>query len=226
MNWDDTGYLLYKNRYNENSIIAEIFTEKHGKSSGIIFGASSKKIKNYLQIGNKIHVNYNTKSVGRLGYFKIEISKALSPLYFDNKKKLMCLSSAINLIRLLTVESQENIKIFNLINMFFIILSKKNWIKEYILWELELLKLVGYDLELKNLAQKETINSKVNYFVESSSEKKNVPNFLIDVENEEFDISNLLKGLKLVGDYLEKSILKPNNINYPSSRLDFINMLK
>jgi hypothetical protein len=37
---------------------------------------------------------------------------------------------------------------------------------------------------------------------------------------------NLLNGLKLVGDYLEKIILKPNNINYPTSRLDFINILK
>ena len=25
MNWDDTGYLISKNRYSENSIIAEIF---------------------------------------------------------------------------------------------------------------------------------------------------------------------------------------------------------
>ena len=40
------------------------------------------------------------------------------------------------------------------------------------------------------------------------------------------DDSNLLNGLKLVGDYLEKTILKPNNINYPTSRLDFINILK
>ena len=33
-------------------------------------------------------------------------------------------------------------------------------------------------------------------------------------------------GLKLVGDYLDKTILKPNNINYPNSRLLFINSLK
>ena len=36
MNWDDTAYLISKNRYNENSIIAEVFTEHHGKISGII----------------------------------------------------------------------------------------------------------------------------------------------------------------------------------------------
>ena len=27
MNWDDEGYLIIKNRYSENSIIAEIFTK-------------------------------------------------------------------------------------------------------------------------------------------------------------------------------------------------------
>jgi DNA repair protein RecO (recombination protein O) len=40
------------------------------------------------------------------------------------------------------------------------------------------------------------------------------------------DLKTLLNGLKLVGDYLDKTILKPNNINYPNSRLLFINSLK
>ena len=87
MNWDDNAYLVSKNRYSENSIIAEVFTENHGKISGIIFGGTSKKIKNYLQIGNKIYVNYNSKSVTRIGYFKIEILKALTPLYFDENQE-------------------------------------------------------------------------------------------------------------------------------------------
>ena len=36
----------------------------------------------------------------------------------------------------------------------------------------------------------------------------------------------LLNGLKLVGDYLDKTILKPNNLSQPISRLQFINSLK
>ena len=43
MNWDDKGFLLSKIKYSENSVIAEFFTYGHGKSTGIIFGASSKK---------------------------------------------------------------------------------------------------------------------------------------------------------------------------------------
>ena len=112
MIWDDKGFLLSKNKYNENSLIVEIYTNNHGKISGIIFGGTSKKIKNYLQIGNKLYVNYNSKSENKIGYFKIEIQEALSPLYFDNHQKLSCISSAMNLIKILTAEFQKNEKIF------------------------------------------------------------------------------------------------------------------
>jgi DNA repair protein RecO (recombination protein O) len=226
MNWDDTGFLLSKNKYNENSIIAEVFTEKHGKISGIIFGGTSKKIKNYLQVGNKIYVNYNSRNVNRIGYFKIEILKALTPLYFDHNQKLSGIASAMNLVKLLTAEAQTNKEIFNTINDFFYLLESDIWIKKYIFWELEILKLVGYDLELKNIVDSEIINNETSYFVSSSKEKKIVPNFLIEDNDEKIDLKNLLKGFKLVSDYLEKSILRPNNINYPSSRLVFLNSLK
>jgi len=226
MNWDDSAYLVSKNRYSENSIIAEVFTENHGKISGIIFGGTSKKIKNYLQIGNKIYVNYNSKSVTRIGYFKIEILKALTPLYFDENQKLSCITSAMHLIKLLTAEAQANKEIFKLIDKFFEILTSDNWIQKYIFWELELLKLLGYDLELKNMAEKEIVDREVNYYVKSSTEKKSIPNFLIDENSMDVNLKNLLKGLKLVSDYLEKSILKPNNLNLPTSRTHFINLLK
>ena len=226
MNWDDSAYLISKNRYNENSLIAEVFTENYGKISGIIFGGTSKKIKNYLQIGNKIHVNYNTKSPSRIGYFKIEILKALTPHYFDENQKLSCISSAMNLIKLLTAEAQSNKKIFFLIDSFFDLLTSNNWIQEYIFWELQLLKLLGYDLELRKMVEKEIIEDKINYFVKSSTEKKVVPNFLIDENYKNVDLRDLLKGLKLVTDYLEKSILKPNNLTIPNSRIHFLNLLK
>jgi DNA repair protein RecO (recombination protein O) len=226
MNWNDAGYLISKNRYNENSIIAEFFTENYGKTSGIIFGGTSKKIKNYLQVGNKFHINYNTKNISRIGYFKLEIIKASTPIYFDHNQKLSCIASAMNLLKLLTAEAQSNIAIFNLIEKFFVLLENNNWIKEYIFWELELLKLLGYDLELKKIVEKEIVDNKTNYFVSSAKEKKNVPSFLVDDNNENIDLKILLKGLNLVSDYLEKSILRPNNINYPNSRLHFVSLLK
>jgi DNA repair protein RecO (recombination protein O) len=226
MIWDDVGFLLSKNKYNENSLIAEVFTIDHGKVSGIIFGGTSKKIKNYLQIGNKIHINFNSKSENRIGYFKIEIQEALSPFYFDEKLKLYCINSAMNLIKILTAESQKNSLIFYLIEKFYILLKKDNWIKEYIFWELELFKIIGYDLEFKDLVDKQVTNNQLQYFASSSVEKKLVPNFLVEKNRNKEDLSTLLNGLKLVGDYLDKTILKPNNLTQPTSRIQFISTLK
>ena len=226
MNWIDEGFLISKNRYSENSLIAEIFTKDRGKISGIIFGGTSKKIKNYLQIGNRLHLNYSSKSENRIGYFKVEILNAYSPLYFDHKQKLSCITSATNLIKILTADSQSNIKVYQLIENLFFILDSKDWLKKYIFWELDLLKVLGYDLELESLVEKDTIENKTVYYASSSTEKKYVPNFLIDKDIEVSDLKTLLNGLKLVGDYLDKTILKPNNLSYPNSRLLFINSLK
>ena len=44
MNWDDTGFLLSKNKYSENSLIVEVFTKDHGKISGILFGKTEQNI--------------------------------------------------------------------------------------------------------------------------------------------------------------------------------------
>jgi DNA repair protein RecO (recombination protein O) len=226
MNWIDEGFLISKNRYSENSLIAEIFTKDRGKISGIIFGGTSKKIKNYLQIGNRLHINYSSKGENRIGYFKVEILNAYSPLFFDHKQKLSCITSATNLIKILTADSQSNIKVYQLIEKLFLILNNKDWLKNYIFWELDLLKVLGYDLELESLVEKDTIENKTVYYASSSTEKKYVPNFLIDKDIEVSDLKTLLNGLKLVGDYLDKTILKPNNLNYPNSRLLFINSLK
>ena len=56
--------------------------------------------------------------------------------------------------------------------------------------------------------------------------KKIIPNFLIDKNHKLEDLPTLLNGLKLVGDYLDKTIFKPNNILHPISREQFISTLK
>jgi len=171
-------------------------------------------------------VNYNSKNENRIGYFKIEILNAYSPLYFDHKQKLSCISSAMNLIKLLTADSQANNKIYFIIQNLFLILKDKEWLKKYIFWELELLKILGYDLELENLVEKDFVENKIVYYAGSRNEKKFVPNFLIEKDLEVHDFKILLKGLKLVSDYLDKTVLRPNNLSQPNSRLLFLNTLK
>ena len=77
----DQGFLVNKFKYNENSIIAEFYTKENGKTSGIIFGGTSKKIKGYLQIGNYFHLNLSSKNDTKISSIKAEIIKAYTPIY-------------------------------------------------------------------------------------------------------------------------------------------------
>ena len=226
MHWEDYGFLLSKNKFGENSSISEFYTKNHGKVSGIIYGSTSKKLKNYLQVGNKFHINYSAKSENKAGYLKLEIDSVFTPIYFEDNIKLSCIISAMNLIKLLTVEQQININIFDLIENFFKILNEDNWLCSFIFWELDLFKLIGYNLQLKNLVRKEIVDDKKIYFVLSNQDKKLIPNFLIENNFNEINKKNLLEALKLTGDYLDKTILKPNNIPQINSRNHFINLIK
>ena len=132
----------------------------------------------------------------------------------------------MNLIKILTADSQSNDKVYFLIQNLFSILKEKDWLKKYIFWELELFKILGYDLELENIVDKDLEGNKTVYYVSSSNEKKYVPNFLIEKDLEVSELNILIDGFKLVGDYFDKTILRPNNLNYPNSRLLFLNTLK
>ena len=65
-----------------------------------------------------------------------------------------------------------------------------------------------------------------NISPDRQKKKKIIPNFLIEKNSNSEDIKTLLSGLKLVGDYLDKTILNPNNLSQPISRLQFISTLK
>ena len=226
MIWSDKGYLISKNKYNENSVIAEFFTENHGKVSGVIFGATSKKISNYLFLGNSFHLNFNPKNNGKIGYFKVEIEKIKTPIFLESKQKLSCIVYTMNILKILTVENQANIYVYNLINKFFDILEKKNWIKNFIIWELNFYKNIGYDINFTDYVSNLNVNDKSLITVNYAGTKRIIPAFLIDNNKEPLNESELFIALKLVGDFLDKTILKPNNVIFPNSRLEFINLLK
>ena len=224
MKFEDKGFLLNKNKFNENSSIVEFFTENKGKISGIIYGATSSKIKNFLFIGNHFTVQFNSKTQNSVGYFKVEIDKVFTPFFLDDKIKLNCILYSINLIKILTVEDQSNIKIYNHLFKLYEILETDDWIKKFIFWELELIKFVGYDINFKDYIDVNKIKSK-SLYIPTLDGSKEIPIFLIENNKDKVNRDELKVGFKIVGDFLNKSILIPNNINYPVLRTEFYKLI-
>ena len=149
MYWKDEGYLLSKHNLDENSIIIETFTLDHGKYTGIVYGGSSKKQKRNFQVGNKILLNWKSKNQNRSGYFNVELIKPISPFFFDDKKRSICILSATSILKMLLPERQTNKKIYISFENMLKNLSSDNWIKLYINWELSLIKELGYETSNK-----------------------------------------------------------------------------
>ena len=227
MQWKDEGFLLSKNMFGENSLIIEVFTLNHGKCSGIVYGGTSKKIKNYLQLGNKINVDLKKKSDNKLGYFKIEIIESISPFFFDDNKKINCLFSSLNLLKTVLPELLSYNSIYVLFANFLNELKfNNNWIIHYIFWEMSLLKEIGFDMNLISNSISRT-NSKNNMItVILDNEQINIPSFLVEKKFENVDAKSIYNALKFIGKFLEKNILIPNNLNYPIFRKNLENFFR
>ena len=150
MYWKDEGFLLSKNNFDENSILIEVFTFYHGKYTGIVYGGSSKKQKKNFQTGNKILLNWKSKNENRTGYFNVELLQTIAPLFFDDKKKTVCILSATSILKILLPERETNKKIYNSFENMLNGLKFNNWINLYINWELSLIKELGFEDNVKN----------------------------------------------------------------------------
>jgi len=219
MIWEDECYLLSKRKFRENANIINVLTLKKGKVAGIVYGGNSRKIRNYLQISNKLFVFNNSKNDTKIGYFKTELIKPVSPKYFNDKKRTSALISICSLLNSLLPDSQPHEYIYKSFEKFIDSLSFDNWIILYIFFEINLIKELGFDTNL-NIYTDTT--SDINSIKKINIDKYDyeVPFFLIKQKIPD-EVSNKLikKSLIFTRTVLYNKFFIPNNIIFPKSRV-------
>ena len=214
MHWQDEGYLLSKNNFDENSIIIEVFTLNHGKYNGVVYGGSSRKKKKIIQIGNKCLLNWKSKNENRIGYFDVELINPVGPLFFDDKKRSISILAATSILKILLPERQINKKIYskfeNLINN----LKLKDWIFLYISWELSLIKELGFEL---NFNQNKHLGNNNSLVVNGKSFK--VPSFLHSkIDLNDLNKNEIKEALIFNKNIFLENFINPNRLRFPLSR--------
>ena len=212
MFWKDEGYLLSKTNYNENSIIIEVFTLDHGKYSGIVYGGSSREQKKKFQIGNKILINCKSKNQNKPGYFTVELLKPVSPQFFDNKKKTICILAASSILKILLPEAQANKKIYESFENLIDCLIKNQWIKAYIFWELSLIKELGFEV---NFYTKESV---LNKSIRINDRLFKIPSILLNSGMSEIPNQDIIDALIFNRNLLIENFITPNKLRFPLSR--------
>jgi len=223
MIWEDECYLLSKRKFRENANIINIFTHKKGKIDGIVYGGTSRKIRNYLQISNKLFVSHTSKSESKIGYFKTELIKPISPLYFNDKERTSALISACSLLNILLPDSQPNKNIYNSFEKLISSINLENWIFFYIFFEINLIKDLGYDTDLVKYSNR--ISNDNNFHkIKIDGYIYEVPNYLIQ-QKIPTKFTNLLirKSLYFTRQVMLNKFFIPNNLIFPKSRVIFEN---
>jgi DNA repair protein RecO (recombination protein O) len=219
MNWEDECYLLSKRKFRENANIINVFTLNKGKVGGIVYGGNSRKIRNYLQISNKLFIFYNSKNDNKIGYFKTELIDAVTPKYFNDKERTSALISLCSLLNSLLPESQPYKNIYKSYEKFINCINLDNWIILYILFEISLIKELGFDTNLKtfqNFDDELTDLRNVNI----DGYKYVVPTFLILQKiPDKLSKSLINKSLIFTRNILLNKFFLPNNLVFPKSRI-------
>ena len=208
MYWKDEGYLLSKKLFSENSIIIEAFTLDHGKYSGIVYGGTSKKQKKNFQIGNKILLNWKSKGENKFGYFNVELINPITPKYFDDKKKSISILAASSILKLLLPEGQINKKIYSSFEKLINTLDNNYWIKSYVYWEIDLIKELGFEV---NLDQKYEI-------FELNDKKFKIPELYRNPVIKNYTNSIILEALIFNKNLIFENFIIPNRLKFPMAR--------
>ena len=215
MYWSDEGYLLSKNNFDENSIIIEAFTLEHGKYSGIVYGGSSRAQKKKLQVGNKILLHWKSKGENKIGYFNIELMNPVSPLFFDDKKRSICILSATSILKILLPARQINNNIYNSFEKMLNNLKYRNWINLYIFWELSLIKQLGFETNFSN-----DVNSKygIKNSIEIIDKFYKIPKLLLNKNLEKNSKKEIREALSFNRKLFMENFIIPNRLKLPSFR--------
>ncbi len=223
MNWEDECYLLSKRKFRENANIINVFTKSKGKVSGVVYGGNSRKIRNYLQLSNKLFVIYNSKNENKAGYFKTELIKPVSPSYFNDKKRTSALISLCSILNILLPELQPNQSIFKSFEKFIESLNLENWVILYIFFELNLIKNLGYDPNLSKFKNDLTNEGEIKK-IKIESFYYEVPEYLISKKIPDKASNYLIKkSLYFTRHIIQNRFFIPNNLAFPKSRILFEN---
>ena len=220
MNWESEGFILSKRKFRENAIILEVFTKDFGKVSGIVYGGTSRKVKNYLQLVNKIYVNYTSKNENKIGYFKTQLIDAIAQNYFNNKNKILSLNSITSILKLLLPENQKLYNVYISLDNFLNNFNNENWLINYLNWELDLISNLGYGFDTSKLNKN---YEKKNFNIVIDNYEYNIPTFLLSKNISKVSFKEIYEGLIFSRRLMENKFFIPNNIKFPQSRRIFEN---
>ena len=151
--WRDEGILLAVSKHAENSAIVEIFTQSHGRHSGVVRGGAGRRQAPMLQVGSQVQAAWKARLEEHIGSFNVEPLRSRTAQVIGDPLTLAGLTSAIGLLSFLLPEREAHASLYqDSVNLLDLMCATNSWPLAYLHWELKLLEVLGFGLDLNSCA--------------------------------------------------------------------------
>jgi recombinational DNA repair protein (RecF pathway) len=215
----ERGILLFSKLSSENNLYVKILTDKDEIITGLSFGGASKKNKNIYQVGYFLNIIINKNFPNSISG---ELSKPYYHNIFNDKYKLHGLLAIISLLNISIIEGQKVKGLFDSSEKIIeFLLNAEKWIIDYFLYLLNLLKLIGYDIDFHKNSLNNYFNLETLQFEDySTSRTIKFPHQLLNKE-QRINKQNANSFFKIFEIILQNHHLNNMNLNIPTNYLKF-----
>ncbi|MEM8979871.1 MAG: DNA repair protein RecO [Pseudomonadota bacterium] len=153
MTWRDEGALLALRRHGENAAIIEVFTAEHGKTAGVVRGATSRKMAPILQVGAQLDVTWKARLSEHLGSYTVEPLRSRAAQAMGDRLSLAGLNAVTALLSFCLPDAEANPGLYARSIALLDLLGETDvWPLAYLQWEVALLEDLGFGLDLSACA--------------------------------------------------------------------------
>ncbi len=149
MEWRDQGVLLSARRHGETSVIIDVFTQEHGRHSGVVRGGVSRKVAPILQPGSQLDLVWRARLEDQLGSYQVEPIRSRTVAAFSGRLALAGLNAVTSLVNFGLPEREAYPTLYKQTEQLMDLLGHDTiWPLAYLNWEMALLEELGFGLDL------------------------------------------------------------------------------
>ncbi len=152
MEWSDEGIVLSARRHGEAAAIVTLLTPAHGRHAGLVRGGAGRRQRGVLQPGNRVAARWRARLAEHLGTLTCELTDALAAPHLGDPLRLAGLSAACALADWALPEREPHAVIHDGLLHLIKSLSGDDWPRLYVMWEVDLLRELGFGLDLESRA--------------------------------------------------------------------------
>ena len=151
--WRDEGVLLAVRKHGENAVIIDVLTQSHGRHAGVVRGGAGRKQAPVLQPGAQLDLVWKARLEEHLGSFMVEPLRSRAAQVMTDPLALAGLNSTVGLLCFSLPEREIYPKLYTIsVNLLDLMCVTDAWPLAYLQWEIQLLEMLGFGLDLSRCA--------------------------------------------------------------------------